>query len=152
MSDTLILAIVAVAGSLGGVLVGKFWDRSAEQQRWDRERASQHEQFLRERRSDAYVRFLAAAHRLYVHSPHNPNLAATKAFRGRESEVLDDLNALTEAYAQVETFGTESAMTSTRALFGMTASTGDAFPAKEAWAAMWATTRAQFRADLRVKN
>src|SRR5260221_1302564 len=64
MSATLILAIVAVAGSLGGVLVGKFWDRSAERQRWARERASQHEQVLQERRSDAYVRVLTAVHRL----------------------------------------------------------------------------------------
>jgi len=152
MSATLILAIVAVAGSLGGVLVGKFLDRSAERQRWDRERTSQHEQFLQERRSDAYGRFLTAAHRVHVHSPHNPNLVATKPFPGREQEVLDDLNALTEAYAQVETFGTESAMTSTRALFGMATSTGDAFPAEEAWYAAWTTTREQFRADLRVKN
>jgi hypothetical protein len=152
MSDTLIVGIVAVAGSLGGVLVGKFWDRSNELQRWDRERKSQHDQFLQERRAEAYGRFLAAAHRVHVHSPHNPNLSATKPFPGREHEVLDDLNALTKAYAQVEIFGTESAMKSTRALSGMATSIGDAFPAEEAWAAGWTTTREQFRADLRVEN
>lgn len=163
MSDTLIIAILAVLGSvfaamiavigtLGGVLLGKYWDRREGKERWQREREAQHDQFLRERRSDAYSRFLAAAHNVHVHSPHNPSLVGTDPFPGREQEVLDDVNALSQAYAQVATFGTESAIGPTLTLFEMAVSTADDFPVGGAWARMFTAVRDQFRRDLRVRD
>jgi hypothetical protein len=148
MSDTLILAILAVVGSLGGVLLGKFWDRFADRERWQRERGTRHEQFLQERRVDAYAQLLAAGEQVYLNRTTEDAETTLEELRRRE----EDRRKLSAALGQIDVFGTERAMELGGKLIVMLTNSQDKFPSKDEFSSMWATIRAQFRSDLGVKD
>jgi hypothetical protein len=110
MSDTVVVALISAAAaivvavvSLGGIALGRHWERHAEAQRvqqlrqeeddrWKREAEAEHNRYLLNHRTDTYRAFLAAARRYQLLRLYGEKNTPEKVAAGHE--LMDALSGI----------------------------------------------------------